>query len=99
MLEAFYDFVSKFIAVNRWSNNQHLRLGYSSNLYYFKDRIVNTAASIPLECAPVGNVIVTITPSMGSFVATVQNNSLVFNPAIPAGRTNYNTSVHATKMT
>lgn len=60
---------------------------YSSNLYYFKDRIVNTQASFPLDCAPVGNVIVTITPAMGPYSATVQNNNLVFNPAVPAGRT------------
>lgn len=60
---------------------------YSSSLYYFKDRIVNTLASVPLECAPVGNITVTITPSMGSVTTQMQNNTLVFNPAIPAGRT------------
>lgn len=32
---------------------------YSSNLYYFKDRIVNSQASVALECAPVGAVAVT----------------------------------------
>ncbi|MEQ1723395.1 MAG: hypothetical protein ABL930_09485 [Pseudobdellovibrio sp.] len=60
---------------------------YSSNLYYFKDRIVNTLASVPLECAPVGPVNVTITPAMGGVTTQIQNNSLVFNPAVPAGRT------------
>lgn len=60
---------------------------YLSNLYYFKDRIVNTVASVPLECAPVGNINVAITPSMSSVTTQLQNNTLVFNPAIPAGRT------------
>ncbi len=60
---------------------------YSNNLYYFKDRIVNSLASIPLECAPVGAITVTITPSMGPVSTTLQNNILVFSPTIPAGRT------------
>jgi hypothetical protein len=60
---------------------------FSNSMYYFKDRIVNTLASVPLECAPVGNITVTITPSMGNVTTQMQNNSLVFNPAIPAGRT------------
>lgn len=60
---------------------------YSSNLYYFKDRIVSTLASIPLECAPVGTIDVTITPAMANVATQLQNNTLVFSPAIPAGRT------------
>ncbi len=60
---------------------------YSKNLYYFKDRIVNTLASVPLECAPSGDISVTITPLMSGVITTVVNNSLVFNPAVPAGRT------------
>ncbi len=60
---------------------------YSSNLYYFKDRIVNSLASIPLECAPVGAISVTITPSMGPVNTSLQNNLLIFSPTIPAGRT------------
>ncbi len=60
---------------------------YSSNLYYFKDRIVNSLASVPLECAPIGDIKVTITPSVGEVVTQVQNNSIIFNPAIPVGRT------------
>ena len=60
---------------------------YSKNLYYFKDRIVNTLASVALECAPVGNVSVTITPAMSGVTTSIQNNSLVFNPAVAAGRT------------
>lgn len=60
---------------------------YSNNLYYFKDRIVNSLASIPLECTPVGAITVTITPSMGPVSTTLQNNILVFSPTIPAGRT------------
>ena len=59
---------------------------YSNNLYYFKDRIVNSLASIPLECTPVGAIKVTITPSMGPVSTSLQNNILVFSPTIPAGR-------------
>lgn len=60
---------------------------YSKNLYYFKDRIVNSLASVPLECAPSGDIKVTITPLMSGVTTSLQNNSLVFNPAVPAGRT------------
>lgn len=60
---------------------------YSSNLYYFKDRIINSLASIPLECTPVGDISVVVTPTTGSVNATVENNMLVFNPVIPVGRT------------
>ena len=60
---------------------------YSNSLYYFKDRIVNSLASIPLECTPVGAITLTITPSMGPVSTTLQNNILVFSPTIPAGRT------------
>lgn len=60
---------------------------YAKNLYYFKDRIVNTLASVPLECAPSGDISITITPLMNGVITSVQNNNLVFNPAVPAGRT------------
>lgn len=60
---------------------------YSANLYYFKDRIINTLSSLPLECAPVGDVAVTVTPAMNGVTATIQNNNLVLNPAVLAGRT------------
>lgn len=60
---------------------------YSSSLYYFKDKIVNSLASVPLECAPVGDVVVTIAPSMGGAVTRIENNALIFNPAVPVGRT------------
>lgn len=60
---------------------------YSSNLYYFKDRIVNSLASVPLECAPVGDVNVVITPTMSNLSVQLVNNDLVFNPAISVGRT------------
>lgn len=60
---------------------------YSQNLYYFKDKIINSAASFPLECAPVGPVTVTITPTVTGYTTAIVNNTIVFNPAIPAGRT------------
>ncbi|MFN3453321.1 MAG: hypothetical protein ACK41T_00075 [Pseudobdellovibrio sp.] len=58
---------------------------YSTNLKYFKDRIVTTLGSIPLECTPVGVVDVTITPSMGGVSTRIENNSLIFTPAVPVG--------------
>ena len=60
---------------------------YSANLNYFKDRIVRSLGSIQLECAPVGDVTVTITPSMGAITTNVVNNTLNFSPNIPAGKT------------
>jgi hypothetical protein len=60
---------------------------YSQNLNYFKDRIVRSLSSINLECAPVGAVSVQITPSMGTVGTQIVNNTLVFTPTIPAGRT------------
>lgn len=60
---------------------------YSVNLNYFKDRIVRNLSSVNLECAPVGNIAVNITPSMGTVGTQVVNNTLVFTPVIPAGRT------------
>jgi hypothetical protein len=59
---------------------------YSLNLNYFKDRIVRSLSSVNLECAPVGNISVNITPSMGAVGTQLVNNTLVFTPTIPAGR-------------
>lgn len=70
---------------------------YSQNLNYFKERIVNTLGSIPLECTPVGTVDVKLTPSMGNVSIRVENNNLIFNPAVPAGfkvDLNYNCSTN-----
>ena len=58
---------------------------YSQNLNYFKERIVKSLASIPLECAPVGDVDVTLTPALANVSIKIENNSLVFTPAIPSG--------------
>lgn len=69
---------------------------YSTNLRYFKDKIVSSLASIPLECVPVGNVDVSVTPSMGGINAYVEGQNLRFNPAVPVGRTvtlQYNCSI------
>lgn len=70
---------------------------YSNSLYYFKDKIISSLSSVPLECAPVGQVQVSIIPTMGGLTSQVVNNSLVFTPAIPAGRTvtvDYDCPVH-----
>jgi hypothetical protein len=58
---------------------------YSENLNYFRDRIVSSLASIPLECAPVGGVDVTVTPSVTGLSTRIENNALIFAPAVPAG--------------
>ena len=60
---------------------------FSQSLYYFKDKIKQSLSSIPLDCAPIGPVDVLITPAMGGVTSQVVNNTLVFTPAIPAGRT------------
>lgn len=60
---------------------------YSNNLNYFKERIINSLASETLECAPVGDVMVTVTPTMSTLATQIENNKIIFNPAIPAGRT------------
>lgn len=59
---------------------------YASNLNYFKDSIIRSQASIPLQCTPTGSVTVTVTPNY-SYATSVQGNLLVFNPQIPAGST------------
>lgn len=72
-------------------------LDYSSSLKRMKTSIINSLASIPLECAPVGDLKISITPTMGGFAAQLANNTLTFNPAIPAGRKvnlNYKCSVN-----
>lgn len=58
---------------------------YSQNLNYFRDRIVSSLASIPLECAPVGGVDVTVTPAVAGMSTRIENNAIVFAPAVPAG--------------
>ncbi len=66
---------------------------YSQNLNYFKDRIVSSLSSIPLECSPVGSIDVTFVPSLTNVSTTIQNNTLVFTPAVPVGykiNLNYN---------
>jgi hypothetical protein len=61
-------------------------LDYANSLKRIKTSIINSMASVPLECAPVGDVKITVTPTMGGFTAQLSNNTLTFNPAIPAGR-------------
>lgn len=58
---------------------------YSQNLNYFRDRIVSSLASIPLECAPVGSIDVTVTPAVAGMSTRIENNALIFAPAVPAG--------------
>jgi len=60
---------------------------YSTNLNLFVDKIIGSLSSVPLECTPVGDVTLTITPTMNGLTTTVQNSSLVFNKQIPIGST------------
>lgn len=60
---------------------------YSSNLYYFRDRVISTQGSVPLECAPAGDIEVSIAPPMSAVSTTITNNTLYFTPQVPVGRT------------
>lgn len=60
---------------------------YSTNLNLFVDKIKDSLSSVPLECTPVGTVSVTITPSIGPVQSRIEGMSLVFDIAVPAGRT------------
>lgn len=57
---------------------------YSTNLKYFKDKIVNQMKSLPLECVPVGAVNVTLNPT-ANVSSSVVGQSLVFTPALSIG--------------
>ncbi|MBX3034670.1 MAG: hypothetical protein KF865_12170 [Bdellovibrionaceae bacterium] len=61
---------------------------YSANLRYFKDAIVRSQASLPLQCPnPVGGTVnVTVNPPY-AYTTSIDNGRLVFNPQIPAGST------------
>ncbi|MDG0816932.1 hypothetical protein [Bdellovibrio svalbardensis] len=59
---------------------------FSTNLNLFIDKITDSLSSIPLECTPVGEVSVTITPTVGVISASVQGMNLVFDKPVPAGR-------------
>ncbi len=60
---------------------------YSTNLNLFVDKIIGSLSSVPLECTPVGDVALTITPTIIGLTTTIQNSSLVFNKQIPIGST------------
>ncbi len=61
---------------------------YTSSLSYFNDIINDSLGSMPLECNPESNnVSVTITPANNSISSSVQGQSLVFTPSVPAGST------------
>lgn len=62
---------------------------YKAHLNVFKNQVISSLASIPLECAPVGPIEVNIVPTLVNVTAAVRPNSnvLVFSQEIPAGRT------------
>lgn len=57
---------------------------FSQSLNYFKNDIVTQMQSVNLDCAPVGNITVQVTPSM-SYTYRVSGTSVIFDPAVPAG--------------
>lgn len=59
---------------------------YSAHLNLFFDKIEDSLRSIPLECPPVGNIKISITPAMGPVASRVEGANLIFDTAIPAGR-------------
>jgi hypothetical protein len=59
---------------------------FYSNLTNIFNRITQSLSSLPLECAPVGNVAVTITPAMSGVTTSVSGQTLNFSTAIPEGR-------------
>jgi hypothetical protein len=60
---------------------------YSANLKYFKEKIQNSMAQLTLECPPVGNVTVTISPVITKPTYKVQDGKIIFEPAIPENHT------------
>ena len=56
---------------------------YGAELTGFADRVKTTLQAVTLECAPVGNPEVTISP--GSYPYAVQGNKIVFQNQVPAG--------------
>lgn len=59
---------------------------YSTNLNFFRSRIVNSMSEATLECTPLGNVQVSIAPAIGSVQTSRDGLKLIFNPVIPEGR-------------
>lgn len=59
---------------------------YYQSLKYFKDKIVLQMKSMKLDCIPAGTPTVSISPNF-THTFTVQGDSIVFDPAIPVGRT------------
>lgn len=57
------------------------------NLNLFTDKIISSLTSVPLPCAPVGDVIVSVTPAIRNLNNSLSGLNLVFNKSIPAGST------------
>jgi hypothetical protein len=58
---------------------------FSTSLNLFIDKIVDSLSSVALECAPVGNIAVTINPAVSGLTTRVEGMSVIFNKAVPAG--------------
>lgn len=61
---------------------------FSTNLNLFVDKIVDSLTSVSLECAPVGNIQVKITPTPTTVVQSrVQGMMVIFDTPVKAGST------------
>jgi hypothetical protein len=61
---------------------------FSTNLNLFVDKIVDSLSSVSLECAPVGDIQVTISPTPATPIQSrVQGMSVVFDTPVKAGST------------
>ncbi|MBO9666950.1 MAG: hypothetical protein J7501_09070 [Bdellovibrio sp.] len=58
---------------------------FSTNLNLFIDKIVDSLSSVALECAPVGDIAVNITPTVSGLTTRVEGMNVIFNKAVPAG--------------
>jgi len=59
---------------------------YTENLKFIKDRTVNSMPGMKLRCTPIGNPVVTFSPTVTTTV-TVVGDELKFSPVIPEGVT------------
>jgi hypothetical protein len=60
---------------------------YSTNLNLFADKIISSLSSIPLECTPAQDPIVSFTPSANGSTFKIQGANLTFDTPIQAGTT------------
>ncbi len=60
---------------------------FSANLNLFFQKITNSLSSIPLECVPIGNVSVSVSPAVGAISTSISGMNLIFATPISEGHT------------